>query len=86
MLSQFVGPVDVNAAFVLVAISITLCVVVTSTLVKRRSRQMINNDFELAKMKQHDDQTVRMTQIASDRDYKFKQLDQNLITSHERKD
>jgi hypothetical protein len=86
MLSQFVGPVDVNSAFVLVAISITLCVVVTSTLVKRRSRQMINNDFELAKMKQHDDQTVRMTQIASDRDYKFKQLDQNLITSHERKD
>ncbi len=82
MLSAFIGPVDANAAAVLITIALAVCVIVTSMIVKRRSRLVLTQEFELAKIKQHDESAARMAALATDRDYKFKQLDQNLITSH----
>lgn len=85
MLQILVGNVDVNSAAVLVALAICICVMVTTMISKRRARVLIEHDFELALLKQHDEQQARMAALATDRDYKFKQIEQNLITSHERK-
>ena len=82
MLSDFVGKVDPASAAVLVAAFACACIVCTSLIVKRRSRIVIGHEFELAKIKQHDETAVRMYQAETTRDYQIKQLDQNLITSH----
>jgi hypothetical protein len=82
MLSWVVGNVDVNSAAVLVAFFGAVTITGGISLAKRRSRLDVNNEFELAKIKQEDAKQIELTRIASDRDYKFKQLDQNLITSH----
>lgn len=82
MLAYVIGNVDINSAAALCIISICLCIIITTMIAKRRSRLALSQDFELAKMKQHDEQQATMAKIALDRDYKFKQLDQNLITSH----
>ena len=84
MLANFVGPVDINSALVLAAAIICACVVVTSLIVKRRSRQDVNNEYELAKMKQKSEDTRLMYQFETDRVYKLKQIEQGLITSHAR--
>lgn len=84
MLSAFVGPVDFNAALVLIAFFAAFGIPAIVMLTKRRSRVEINNDVELAKYRQETDRAERMLKAESDRDFKFKQLDQNLITSHSR--
>lgn len=83
MLAQFVGPVDGNAALVLVAISIVIGLVVTTVVAKRRSRLQINNDFELAKLKQQTDAAAAQFSLETDRAYKFKQIEEKLLTSHQ---
>ena len=82
MLSQLVGQVDFNSALVLVAAIICSCIVVTSLIVKRQSRTDVANSFYLAKMRQEAQNTRDMYQVETDRAYKFKQIEQNLITSH----
>lgn len=82
MLSNLVGSVDINAAFVLVAAIICTCIVVTSLIVKRRSRTDVSNEYELAKMKQEAEDARALYAAETDRAYKFKQIDQGLITSH----
>lgn len=82
MLSQFVGQVDANSAFVLIAIVACIGIIVTSIIVKRRSRLDINNEHELAKMKIDASNQRELYVVETDRAYKFKQLDKNLITSH----
>lgn len=82
MLSNLVGNVDMNAALVLVAAIVCVCVVATSLIVKRRSRVDIANEFELAKMRQDAANAHAMYAAETDRSYKFKQIEQNLITSH----
>lgn len=84
MLAKIVGSVDQYSAIVLVALCICLCVVITSMIVKRRSRQDVSNEFELAKMKQDAESARELYKVETDRAYKFKQIEQNLITSHVR--
>lgn len=86
MLSAIVGPVDLNAAFVLVAVFFCICIITTSLIVKRRSSVDVSNEFALAKMKQEAETAARVYELETSRQYKFKQLDQNLITSHSRED
>jgi FtsZ-interacting cell division protein ZipA len=84
MLSNLVGQVDFNAALVLVAAIVCACVVVTSLIVKRRSRIDVSNEFELAKMKQEAENARALYVVETDRAYKFKQVESGLITSHHR--
>lgn len=84
MLSSLVGTVDINAALVLVAAIACACIVITSLIVKRRRRIDISNEFELAKMKQEAENARALYAVETDRAYKFKQVDRNLITSHSR--
>ena len=82
MLSQLIGPVDMNAAAVLVAISITLCIIITTMVAKRRSRRELEQEFELAKIKLRDERDIKAANLQNTRDLEFKRIDQNLITSH----
>jgi hypothetical protein len=84
MLSDVVGEVDIHAAAVLVAAIVCTCTVITSLIVKRRSRRDISNEFELAKMKQDAENQRQLYIVETDRAYKFKQIDKGLITSHSR--
>lgn len=86
MLSNFVGAVDFNSALVLVAAFVCFGVIATSLIVKRRSRLDINNEHELAKMKQESEERRALFALETERAYKFKQIDQNLITSHRKED
>lgn len=83
MLSQLVGTVDGNAAFVLVAIVAAIGVIATALIAKRRSRLQINNDFELAKLKQQTEAAAAQFSLETDRAYKFKQIEEKLLTSHQ---
>lgn len=84
MLSNIIGPVDINAAFVLVAAFVSACIVATALIAKRRSRLVIANEFELAKLKQDGENARLLYSVETDRAYKFKQIDQGVITSHVR--
>lgn len=84
MLSNLVGPVDVPAALVLVAAVVCACIVITSLIVKRRSRTDVANEFSLAKMKQEAEAARALYAVETDRAYKFKQIEHGLITSHQR--
>ena len=84
MLSNFVGTVDINSALVLAAAIICTCIVITSLIVKRRSRVDVSNEFELAKMKQEAENIRALYVVETERAYKFKQIETGLITSHAR--
>ena len=57
MLSQIVGPVDFNSAAVLRVAFICLSVVATSLVVKRRSRLLLDQEFDLAKIRTPEQRT-----------------------------
>lgn len=82
MLQLIVGTVDLYSAAVLVALFFSIGIAVTTAIGKYRKNNEISNEFELAKIKLKDDKEIVFAKLANDRDYKFKQLDQNLITSH----
>lgn len=84
MLSNLVGSVDINSAIVLAVALICTCIVITSLIVKRRSRVDVSNEFELAKMKQEAENARALYTVETDRAFKFKQIDGGLITSHTR--
>lgn len=86
MLAKIVGNVDIYSAAVLCFLSIAICIIVTTMIAKRRSRVDISNEFELAKIKLHDEKEATQYKLETDRSTKFKQLDQNLITSHKVED
>lgn len=86
MLTQLVGQVDANAALVLIVIAAGLTIVVTSLIVKRRSRTDISNEFELAKMKQDQENNRAQYSLETQRSVEFKKIDQGLITSHRAED
>jgi len=49
------GPIDpIAGALALGVMFVTICIFVTTYIARRRSRQEINNDFILAKIKQQD--------------------------------
>lgn len=82
MLSNFIGAIDWPAAAIVVAIAVTICIVATTYIGKYRRRVEIDNDFELSKIKQKDDQDLKMAKAIADRDFNMKRIDQGLITSH----
>lgn len=97
MLSQFVGMVDGHAALVLVAAfaagAAVFMTCVICFVVKRRSRQMVDNDFELAKIKERNEnertryqfETNRITSIKKfelDHDVELRKVNDGMITSH----
>lgn len=82
MLAQIVGNVDPYSAAVLVSLVVCLCIAVTTLIGKRRSRIEMANELELAKIRLENEKQMAFGKMRNDRDYKFKQLDQNLITSH----
>jgi hypothetical protein len=95
MLSQIVGQVDFNSAAVLCVAFVCACVVATTLIAKRRSRLVLNQEFELAKirLRNEDEASKRQTdakrdyelaKMASEREIEFKRIDSNLITSHAR--
>ncbi len=82
MLSWFVGNIDVPAAAVLTAMCAGIAVIVTAFIAKYQSSEAAENEFELAKMRINKESQKEMYQVETDRVYKTKQLEQNLITSH----
>lgn len=82
MLAQIIGPIDINAAIAIVAIALALCIVSTALIVKRRSRQVLNQEFELAKIKEANSQALYMYKYETERGTQFKKIEQGLITSH----
>jgi hypothetical protein len=86
MLSWLVGNIDANAAFVLVAFFAMITITGGLFIAHRRSRLEINNDFELAKIKRADAHEEVMFEKETERGFKLKQIEQNLITSHTRED
>lgn len=86
MLSQLVGPVDFNAALVLIVIFAAIGASSLAIIVKRRSSKELDQEFELAKIKLNNDNSTKEFDLETSRMVKFKQIDQGLITSHVRKD
>ena len=84
MLAALIGPIDMNGAIAIVAICIMFMVVVTTYIDKRRSRVEINNDFELAKIKQADSAEATLSREQRIRDVELAQIQQGMITSHSR--
>ena len=90
MLSQLVGQVDWNAASVLCVAFITLCIVVTTAIAKRRSKRELEMQFEVDQQKLNNEdeadkrQNARIAEfelakLATERDVQFKRIDQGLI-------
>lgn len=84
MLAQLVGQVDWNSAIVLCVLFIVAGVVATTLIAKRRSRQELQQEFDLAKIKQQNERDLSGLKIDREWGYKEKALAQNLITSHAR--
>lgn len=82
MLSWLVGSVDVSAAAVLIAACGGITIIVTAFIAKFQSSDSARHEFELNKMKINKEAQKEMYQVETDRVYKTKQLEQNLITSH----
>ena len=82
MLSWFVGNVDVPAAAVLIAMCAGVAAIALGLIAKYQDRIAAAREFELAKMRISSEEKQRLFQSETDRIYKTKQLEQNLITSH----
>lgn len=82
MFAYIVGNVDFNSAIVLIVLFISICTIITTIITKHRSILEITNEFELAKIKQKDEQDRYSYVNETSRAVKFKELEQNLITSH----
>jgi len=96
MFNLIVGNIDTAAALVLVTIFAGATMITTSIIVKRRTVLEINNEFELAKMKQHDFMEVQiesqkrahelaLARLAADTEVNVKRIDSGMITSHSSK-
>lgn len=90
MFSQLIGSVDVNAAAVLCILFITLCVVLTTMIGKRRGRRELEMQFDVDKIKLRDDAAkikhgqdqaheYELAKLASERDVQFKRMETGLI-------
>lgn len=95
MLAYIVGQVDINSAAVLVSFFAMLTIVGAIWFAKRRSRVEIDNDFELAKIRQSNENNLAQAnlkkaqdethfKLETDRLVKMGQVEQGLITSHAR--
>jgi hypothetical protein len=93
MLAYIVGHVDINSAAVLVSFFSMITIIGAIWFAKRRSRTEIDNDFELAKIKEKNSQALydkkqdaandeTKYKLETDRLMKMGQVEQGLITSH----
>jgi hypothetical protein len=82
MLSWFVGPVDVPAAFVLVAAFGGIAIIVTAFIAKYQGKDKADQEFELSKLRIASEERQAIYRAETDRTHKLKQIEQNLITSH----
>jgi hypothetical protein len=74
MLSQIVGQVDFNSAAVLCVAFGCLCVVATTLIAKRRSRLVLNQEFELARIKLKNENDAEKREADGKRDYQLAKL------------
>lgn len=92
-LAAIVGAIDIPAAFMLVALFVTICIVVTTMIVKRRSNLEMNNEFALAKIRLADAQTLAIDDAAKKHEQKLasqsanfrleeQKIERGLLTSH----
>lgn len=90
MLSKIVGTVDWNSAAVLIAIAITLCIVITAAIAKRRSKTELNMQFEIDQQKLRNEDAVSkrnndrqhefdMAKLATERDVQFRRIETGMI-------
>lgn len=90
MLSQIVGTVDSYSAAVLVVFFITLCIVMSITIGKRRSKRELEMQFAIDKQKLANEDKinertnqrvheVEMTKLAFDKDVQYKRIETGLI-------
>ena len=90
MLAQIVGPVDWNAAAVICVAFITICIIITSSVMHRRSKRELEMQFEVDKEKLHNEDEANkrtnqpqleyeLAKLATVRDVSFKRIDQGLI-------
>lgn len=90
MLSQIVGVVDWNAAAVLCVAFITVCVVVTTAIGKRRGKRELEMQFEIDKEKLRNEDKAGervnerqrefdLTKLAIEKDIQFKRIETGLI-------
>lgn len=82
MLNTFVGPIDSPAAVVLVVLFAAIAAVIVVAMSLAQWRRNSEAEQELRKAKLAEDSRATLMGIEFDREYKNKQLDQNLITSH----
>ncbi len=82
MLSWIVGSVDVSAAAVLIAAFAGIAIITTAFIAKYQRRDDAEREFELAKLRIEKESKKEMFQVETDRVFRVKQLEQNLITSH----
>jgi len=85
MFALLVGILDVPSAFALGVLFVCICVIVVTFLTKKSAKE-VENELELAKMRLRSEQEMNHYRNETDRQYKIKQLDQNLITSHKAQD
>lgn len=85
MLSQLVGPIDLNAAMVLMVMFAAIGASTLAIIIKRRSNKELDQQFELSKIELENNNRTKEYDLETSRMYKFKQIDQGLITSHARK-
>lgn len=94
-ISNMVGPLDWPSAAAICTMAGMAGLVAVSLIVKRRSRLEIDNEFELAKIKEANSQELQLSREAGARKMEEKRIEsehqleserigQNLITSHAR--
>lgn len=90
MFSQLIGSVDANAAAVLCILFITLCIVFTTMVGKRRGKRELQMQFDIdkVKLKNEDLEKMRnnerlreydMAKLSTERDVQFKRIETGLI-------
>lgn len=90
MLEYIVGQVDSYSAAVLCVLFITICIIVTTIIGKRRSRQELRMQFDVDMEKLHNDDRANerqnqrqlefeLAKIATERDVSFKKIESGLI-------
>lgn len=70
-LADIVGPVTVESSAVLCFIAVALCIIITTAIAKRRSRRDVENEFELAKIKEANAQSLNERRLANEQEAKL---------------
>ncbi len=83
-LSTLIGPIDQSAAIFLSVAAITICIITTTMIIKRRSRRDIANEHELAKLKEANSQRLAEMRLANVHDTETRNIETNALLERER--